>query len=178
LYLSAGFYVNLPLGGATALLVFLTRIPDQRKKGKSTLKKTFLQLDLVGFAIFAPAVVMLLLALNWGGTAYAWYSGRIVGLLCGSFGAFCVLLGWEYYKEDEAMVPLGMLRRRIVASCLLTGFFQAGALAEMTYYLPLWFQTAKGESPSTSGIHILPTVGSSILFAAITGILGDVPCTV
>jgi len=71
------------------------------------------------------------------------------------------------------MIPLGMLHRRIIASSYITGFFQAGAIVEMTYFLPLWFQTVKGDTPTMSGVHILPTVGSQIIFAGITGTLGN-----
>ncbi|TVY84473.1 Efflux pump mlcE, partial [Lachnellula suecica] len=167
-----GFYINLPLGGATAVLILFTRIPDQRKKVKgSTWKNTLQQLDLFGFATFAPSVIMLLLALNWGGNKYSWNSATIIGLFCGAFGIFCVFLGWENHKEDDAMVPLHLLSRRIIASCYLTGFFQAGAIVEMTYYLPLWFQSAKRDTPTISGVDILPTVGSQILFAAVTGVV-------
>jgi hypothetical protein len=49
---------------------------------------------------------------------------------------------------------------------------QAGALMQMTYFLPLWFQAIKNDSPTTSGVDVLPTVGSQIIFAAIGGVIG------
>src|SRR5437773_10812792 len=105
-----GFFLNLPLGGATALLFFLVRIPEQRAKDiKYLWKATLLQLDLVGFVTFAPAVVMFLLALEWGGNTYAWRSATIIGLLCGAFGMFAFFLAWEKHKGKDAMVPLSML---------------------------------------------------------------------
>lgn len=70
------------------------------------------------------------------------------------------------------MIPLKIFYKRRVTSSYITGFFQVGALVEMTYFLPLWFQTVKGDTPTMSGVDILPTIGSQIFFAAITGILG------
>lgn len=167
-----GFYLNLPLGAAVAALILLTRIPDQRRKAeKTTWKKTLLELDLVGFALFAPVVIMLLLALNWGGKKDAWNSATTIGLICGAFGTLCVFLVWEHRKGDDAMVPFRLFRRRIIVSCYLTGFFQAGALVDMTYYLPLWFQSARRATATMSGVDILPTIGCQILFSAVTAVL-------
>jgi hypothetical protein len=168
-----GFYLNLPLGGATAALLLSIRIPDERKKEKLSWGSTLRRLDLIGFAAFAPSVVMLLLALDWGGTSYSWRSAKLIGLLCGAFILFGIFLYWEYRKGTEALLPLALLRHRIIASSYCNGMLQAGALMQMTYFLPLWFQAIKNDSPTTSGVDVLPTVGSQIIFAAIGGVIGE-----
>jgi hypothetical protein len=144
----------------------------KKKSGEDDLEKTLLELDLVGFALFAPVVIMLLLALNWGGKKDAWNSATTIGLICGAFGTLCIFLVWEHRKGDDAMVPFRLFRRRIIVSCYLTGFFQAGALVDMTYYLPLWFQSARRATATMSGVDILPTIGCQILFSAVTAVLG------
>lgn len=62
-------YINLPVGGVVGLLLVFTRVPDQNVKDKpmAVVRQLHTKLDLVGFVIFAPAVIMLLLALQWGG---------------------------------------------------------------------------------------------------------------
>jgi hypothetical protein len=65
-----GFYLNLPLGGATAVLLLMMHIPKERTKEKAFLIITPRQLDLVGFVAFTPSVTMLLLTLYWGRTTY------------------------------------------------------------------------------------------------------------
>lgn len=168
-----GFYINLPLGGATALFLLFIKIPDQRHKARGKrLKEALHELDLVGFAIVCPAVVMFLLALNWGGNTYPWRSAAIIGLLCGALLAICIFVAWEWHKDRDAMIPLHMLRHRVIASCLWTGFLQSGAIVEMTYFLPIWFQAVRGDSATMSGVNLMATVGSQIFFAATTGLLG------
>ncbi|KAL8783498.1 MAG: hypothetical protein Q9213_004594, partial [Squamulea squamosa] len=165
-----GFYINLPLGAITALIILLTRIPEQRvKKQATSLKATILQLDPLGFLLFAPAVIMLLLALNWASSAYSWGSATIIGLLVGSICCFVVFMLWEWRQENSAMVPLYLFKNRIISACYLTGLIQAGAIVETTYFLPIWFQAIRGDTPTTSGVDIMPTVGSQIFLAAVTG---------
>ena len=62
-------YINLPVGGVVAVMLVFIRIPDQNVKDKPSvvIRQLHKKLDLVGFVLFAPAVIMLLLALQWGG---------------------------------------------------------------------------------------------------------------
>jgi len=65
------FYINLPFGGVALLIViFLLRIPD-REETKLSSKAKLSQLDAFGTSALLPAVVSLLLALQWGGLTYA-----------------------------------------------------------------------------------------------------------
>ncbi|KAK6825861.1 major facilitator superfamily domain-containing protein, partial [Apiospora arundinis] len=59
------FYVNLPAGGLAALAILLLHIPEEEVKPKAStlLPRLHHHLDLIGFVLFAPAVLMLLLAL-------------------------------------------------------------------------------------------------------------------
>jgi hypothetical protein len=115
---------------------------------------------------------MFLLAIQWGGTAYAWSSATIIGLLIGSFGLLVVFLLWEKRVGDKAMIPLAMVAKtRVWASCL-SQFFLMGNYFVVTYYLPLWFQVVLGKSPADSGIAMFPIVLAQIFAAVISGALG------
>jgi hypothetical protein len=110
--------------------------------------------------------------MEWGGTTYAWSSPTIHGLFCGSLVIFAIFLAVQYHKGDAAMVPLGILSRRVVYCGALTVIFQLGGLYVLTYYTPVWFQVVKGATPLHSGLYILPTVVSQIISAGISGKLG------
>jgi hypothetical protein len=82
---SEGFYVNLPLGALTVIAIALLHILEQTTKSPalSILGRLHHYLDLVGFLLFAPTVLHLLLALQYGGNQHAWNSSVVIGLLCG-----------------------------------------------------------------------------------------------
>lgn len=115
---------------------------------------------------------MFLLALEWGGDEYAWNSAMVIGLFCGSAVNLAVFLAWEYKKGDGAMIPLSMVRKRIVWSAMIVMFLFFGAMLTHGYYVAIYFQAVKGVSPTLSGVYILPAILSQVLFAIISGVGG------
>lgn len=145
-----GFYINLPCGGAALLLLFFVQIPTAKKASHETIITRILKLDLIGFFFFAPAAIQLILAMEWGGTKYAWSNSIVIGLFCGSFATILVFGAWEYRMGDEAMIPLHIIKRLVIwSSCLNYALF-AGAMLTATYYLPVYFQSVRNASPSES----------------------------
>ena len=169
-----GFYINLPIGGAVAILLMVIRVPDVTTKtdAQSTVLMMLKKLDIVGFVLFAPAAIQFLLALEWGGSRYAWGNATIIGLFCGAAGTFGVYLAWEYRKGDSAMIPFSMVRRKVVWSSALVTLLFFASLVTTTYYMPIYFQTVRNATPTMSGVYILPAVVSQVLFATISGVLG------
>ena len=132
-----------------------------------------MKLDLIGFALFAPAAIQLLLALQYGGTTFPWNSAHIIGLFCGAGGTFVVFMVWEIRKDESAMIPISMIRNRIVWSSTLVYGFLMGQLFCASYYLPIYFQGVKGASPMMSGVYILPSILAQIMGALISGKLRE-----
>lgn len=140
---------------------------------KTVIRTLPAQLDLVGFAIFAPAAIMLLLALEYGGIIYAWNSRYVIGLFCGAGVTFLLWLAWDYHKGDAAMIPLSMAKKRVVWSgCLTYGFFLA-QMFTVSYYLPIYFQAINGASPTLSGVYMLPLMAPHVAFSFLSGVLGE-----
>lgn len=129
-------------------------------------------LDLLGFAIFAPALVMLLLALQWGGTKFTWDSSQIIGLFCGTGVTGIIFLIWDWHKGDAAMLPLSIARKKTVwASCVVYGLFMSNVYTA-SYWVPVYFQGVKGSSPTMSGVYILPMIIAHVFAALSSGPIG------
>ncbi|KAF2269978.1 efflux pump [Lojkania enalia] len=167
------FYINLPLGAFTALVLLLLRIPEQtpKKNALVVLAKLHHYLDLVGFVLFAPAVLQLLLALQYGGNQYPWNSSRVIGLFCGSGANFIVWLFWNWHKGDDALLPSSMLKQRVVWTSGLYQSFMISAVYGATFFLPIYFQAINNATPVLSGVYLLPTILPQLFAAGLSGIL-------
>ncbi|EEA25772.1 conserved hypothetical protein [Talaromyces marneffei ATCC 18224] len=173
------FYINLPLGAVTLGAIMLIRVPDIRDKTKKA--KTFLEamnrLDPIGFGLFAPTCIMLLMALQWGGTTYAWGSSTIIGLFVGFGASLIVFIFWERRRGDSAMIPGSIMKQSVVWSSCVINMTQFASLWIFSYYLPVWFQTVKGNSPITSGAYYMATAAPIIVITMTTGFIAKKPNT-
>ncbi|KAK5089676.1 hypothetical protein LTR70_001534 [Exophiala xenobiotica] len=166
------FYINLPCGAVTVAFLTFISFPNNASARKKFVPKSMIKdFDIIGFILFVPAIIMFMMALQWGGTTYAWSSATIIGLLVGFFVALFPLIYWEYRQGNDAMFPFPILRIRVVACACMTGFLAGGSLLLLAYYLPLWFQTVKLANSFHSAIDTLPSFLSQILLAIVSGVL-------
>ncbi|KAJ7213235.1 DHA14-like major facilitator [Mycena rebaudengoi] len=166
------FYINLPIGAVTLIfMIFFFKMPksaDVKPKSMTLIQRINL-FDPWGTLVFIPAIVSLLLALQWGGTKYDWNNGRIIGLFV-SFGVlFSIFIGIQIWKQDAATVPPRILKHRSIMAgawyslCLSASFFI------LLFYIPIWFQAIKGVSAVQSGIRNLPMILTWVLASLVAG---------
>lgn len=168
-----GFSINLPIGGVIAVFLLFTRVPEQRKKGRTleVLPTFYKSFDLVRFVFFAPAAIMCLLALEDGGNEYPWADSKVIGLFAGAGVTAIVFLFWEYYKAKDAMIPFHLIYLRVAYSSYGTMLGLYGQTMIVLYYLPIYFQAVKGASALISGVNFLPNVLSQMVATVLTGFL-------
>ncbi|KAB8243580.1 major facilitator superfamily domain-containing protein [Aspergillus flavus] len=166
------FLINLPAGTVTVITLILFFHPPQQSPAArtETVLQKLQQLDLIGCALFVPAIIMVLLALQWGGNKYPWNSATIIGLFVGFAATLGLFITWEL-RADQAMIPLPLLRRRSIIVSIIFAFLFMGAFVVPVYYLPEWFQIVKGASSIRSGIMLLPSVSTQIFGSIISGVL-------
>lgn len=130
------FYINLPIGGAAVLVILLfLNIPRVNNPDKQSFLARLLELDLVSAGILIPAIIMLLLALQWGGVEYPWSNSRIIGLLVGAGVTALVFIAVEQWQQDNGILPPRFFRDRNVVGAMLFGFFFGAAFFPLVYYL-------------------------------------------
>ncbi|KFA72079.1 hypothetical protein S40288_02253 [Stachybotrys chartarum IBT 40288] len=150
------FYINLPVGAVTIIAFLLFFKPKPMKHQGRPFWDRFLELDIVGNIILIGAAIMLFLALEFNLQGYPWSSASIIGLLC-AFGVMAVLFWiWQWWKQDGALLPPGIVFQRSVAASCVMAFMIYGALLMMTFFLPLWFQGVLGDSALRSGVNMIP----------------------
>lgn len=166
------FYINLPIGGLSAAIIFLFfTAPAAARPQKASMKEKLLQMDLPGSFTIMGAVVCYLLAMQWGGTSRSWSDGSVIGTLV-TFGVLMIVFcGIEWYSGDYGLLQLRFLKQRTIATLSAFVFFLAGAFFIMIYYLPIYFQSTQNVSASRSGVNNLPLVLGASLFTITSGIL-------
>lgn len=143
-----------------AVIFFYLRISkgdDHPSKGKSITSR-ILELDLAGAAAFFPATILLLLALEWGGTTYAWNSSIIIGLFVGAGIAIILFIGIEIWKGDKGLLPVPFFKQRDPLCSMLYAFFVGMFFFPIVYYLGEWLSstTSAKHQSLTSNSNILP----------------------
>lgn len=117
-----------------------------------------------------PAVICLLLALQWGGTAYTWSNWRLILCLV-LFGILMPI--WvviQFWKSEKATVPPRIVSQRSVAGAAWYMFFLGSFFLILIYYLPIWLQAVKRVSAVESGIRSLPLILGLVIVSIISGI--------
>jgi EmrB/QacA subfamily drug resistance transporter len=148
------FYINLPFGILALLVIAATlhiSVPQAPHK-----------IDYLGTALIGSGLSCIILFTSLGGTTYAWGSPEIIGLA--ALGV--VLLVAFVFVEGRAaepVLPLSLFRNRTFAVTsaigLIVGFAMFGALT----YLPTYLQVVKGESPSGSGLQMIPMMAGVLI---------------
>ncbi|KAJ7618232.1 putative HC-toxin efflux carrier [Mycena rosella] len=165
------FYINLPIGAVTLIVITIFFKPPGavRKTEAMRLTDRIQQFDPLGTIVFIPAIVSLLLALQWGGSKYPWSNGRIIGLFVVFGVLISTFIGIQIWKQDLATVPPRILKQRSIMAgawfslCLGSSFFI------FVYFLPIWFQAIKGVSAVKSGIDNLPMILSLVIASLVAG---------
>lgn len=166
------FYINLPIGAFTIICLTVFLHLNERDKKQLTLWEQFKSLDPIGTAFFVPGIVCLLLALQWGGSVYAWSEWRVIVL----FVFFCLLaIGFltvqVITRHTTATVPSRIILQRSVAFGCFYTFCVGSCMMTVVYYLPLWFQAIKGVNAIHSGFMVLPLILSLVAGSIIGGAL-------
>lgn len=112
--------------------------PPARKTVPAPLWTHIKRLDPLGTFFFVPCVVCLLLALQWGGSTYAWNSWRIIVLFC-LFGVLLIAFAIvQVMTPETASIPVRLITQRSVFFATCFTFFIAGSMLMLVYYLPIW----------------------------------------
>ncbi|KAL8942384.1 MAG: hypothetical protein Q9216_001704 [Gyalolechia sp. 2 TL-2023] len=165
------FYINLPLGAVTIVgIAIFFKSPQRKKQASIGFKARFQQFDPIGTILFMPAIICLLLALQWGGSEYSWGSGRIIALfvIAGVLASGFAIV--QFRQGDNATIPIRIVKQRSMATASWFVFCLGASFFVLIYFVPIWFQAIKGVSATKSGIMVLPMILSLVLVSVISGV--------
>ena len=166
------FYINLPIGAVTifGIALFFTSPPRKAENSIGFMARAR-QFDPIGTVLFIPAIICLLLALQWGGSTYAWGDAKIIALFV-VFGVLIIaFIGVQLWQQDNGTVPPRIVKKRSIAFATWFSASLGASFFVLIYYVPIWFQAIKGTTAVESGIRNLPMILSLVIMSIASGIL-------
>ncbi|RHZ59798.1 dynein heavy chain [Aspergillus thermomutatus] len=166
------FWINLPVGGPViALVVLFFKVPKHIKPAPATWVEILRQLDLPGFTLLLCSLICFILALQWGGQTKPWSDGSVIATLVVWVVLTTAFFVVEWIQGEYAMVPLALLRLRLVWTNALYGWIANLANFQVLFYLPIYFQSIHGQSAIASGVNSLPFMAFFAAGSMLSGFL-------
>ncbi|MFI7320491.1 MFS transporter [Streptomyces venezuelae] len=154
------FYVGVPFA-IIALIVL-------QKTLKLPVVKRDVKVDWAGAFFISAAVCLLLVWVTFAGDKYDWMSWQTGAMVGGS-----VLLGLIFVfvesKASEPIIPLRLFRNRTITLASLASLFVGVAMFAGTVFFSQYFQLARGESPTMSGVMTIPMIGGLFVSSTVSG---------
>lgn len=149
------FYINIPFGIVAFIVIqlFLKLPAPKHNKTKLELLK---DIDFIGVFLFVTGIVGVLCAASLGGEQYEWNSVPIIVLfVVGGVLLFFFILNEALWAKNP-IIPLGQFKNKNISLANLIAFFVGYGMFGGISYLPVYFQFIRGDSPTTSGLKLIP----------------------
>jgi EmrB/QacA subfamily drug resistance transporter len=154
------FYVNLPLGVVSVLLISLAL-----KESRDTNSKP--AIDWLGVTTLTTWITLLMLGFLSGGSTFAWYSWEEAGLFAGAVAFFGLFLFAEG-RATEPVMPLSLFRVKTISAAAAVSFLTGVAMYAVISYVPLFVQAGLGGSID-DGRNVLYAMMLPLVAGAILG---------
>ncbi|MDT4908573.1 MAG: hypothetical protein QOI69_1814 [Pseudonocardiales bacterium] len=156
------FWLNVPIG-IVAVAFAVRLLPESHGAPE--------RLDLPGVSLVTAGVVSLVWALVRANDV-GWWSPEIVSTLLVGCVLLVAFVRWER-RVREPMVPMRLFRNRAFAVGNVTMFLMSGATFAAAFLITQEFQFARGYSPVSTGLRLLPFFGTPMVVSPLAGALSD-----
>lgn len=161
------FWINLPFIGLALVLVPLTLVLAFKV---SSLADKLRRVDWIGSVLFIGSSTSFLIPITWGGVSYPWDSWRVLAPLIIGIVGLAVFAAFEEYVATEPLIRLDVFKNRTAAASYFETTLHGMILWCLLFYMPLYFEAVKGETPIIAGISLFPASFTVAPAAVITGI--------
>ncbi|KAI9785099.1 MAG: hypothetical protein M1816_000510 [Peltula sp. TS41687] len=166
------FYINLVIGALLAP-AYLLLLPSVDFQAGRSLKEKLKMMDWIGIAIFFGGTTCFTMAINFGGTTYAWDSGPQITLWVMSgvllLAMALVTIYHPFVAAKDKLYPAHFLKRLELVNLQLQLFLISGVTLTTAYYIPLYFQFTQGDSALRAAVRLLPFIVMLVFFTLVNG---------
>lgn len=154
------FYVGVPFAVLALIVLQKTlKLPVTRRKVK---------IDWTGALLISAAVSLLLIWITFAGDKYDWMSWQSGVMVAGSVLLAGLFLLTES-RASEPIIPLRLFRNRTITLASLASLFVGVAMFAGTVFFSQYFQLARGESPTMSGVLTIPMIAGLFVSSTVSG---------
>ncbi|MEU9033547.1 MDR family MFS transporter [Streptomyces sp. NPDC048352] len=154
------FYVGVPFAVIALVVLQKTlRLPVVRRDVK---------VDWLGAFLISGAVSLLLIWVTQAGDSYDWISWTTLAMTGGA-----VVLGLLFVlvesRASNPIIPLRLFRNKTISLASAASLFVGIAMFSGTVFFSQYFQLARGESPTMSGVLTIPMIGGLFVSSTVSG---------
>ncbi|MFC5670345.1 MDR family MFS transporter [Streptomyces incanus] len=153
-------YVGVPFALIALVVLQKTlKLPETKRKVK---------VDWAGASFITAAVSLLLIWVTFADDKFAWVSWQTYAMVGGALLLALVFLFVET-KAAEPIIPLRLFRNRTITLASVASLFVGIAMFAGTIYFSQFFQLARNESPTMSGVLTIPMIGGLFVSSTVSG---------
>ncbi|MER5495064.1 MDR family MFS transporter [Streptomyces sp. NPDC002490] len=157
------FYVGVPFAVLAMVLLQKTlRLPVVRKRN--------VRIDWTGAFLVTAAVCLLLVWVTFAGDAFPWSSWQTALMVGGA-----LLLGTAFVlverRAADPVIPLRLFRNRTITLASLASLFIGVAMFTGSVFFSQYFQLARGQSPTSSGLLTIPLIAGLFVSSTASGLI-------
>ncbi|OCL12045.1 MFS general substrate transporter [Glonium stellatum] len=166
------FVISIPIAFISHFLIFFLMRKElirgwidtgSNKKGYISALATF---DFMGMFLFIFGVGLIILAVMWAGTQYAWNSAAVIaplvlgGILFVSFFLHEYLLepgrlSSSVFPKQVAMIPWSLFQKHDTFLLTVINFATGASLYSAFYFISIYWEVAEGYAASEAGVQLL-----------------------
>ncbi|MDT0318913.1 DHA2 family efflux MFS transporter permease subunit [Streptomyces sp. DSM 44918] len=154
------FYIGVPFALASLLVLQRTlHLPVVRRR---------VRIDWAGALLVSAAVSLLLIWVTLAGDSYPWASWQTAAMVGGSLllGVLFVLVE---LRADDPIIPLRLFRDKTITLTSVASLFVGIAMFAGTVFFSQFFQLARGQSATVSGLMTIPMIAGMFLSSTVSG---------
>ncbi|MFC7982243.1 MFS transporter [Streptomyces sp. NPDC057336] len=153
-------YVGVPFAIIALIVLQKTlHLPVTKRKVK---------VDWAGAFFITAAVCLLLVWVTFADDKYSWMSWQ-TGVMVGGSVLLTLIFLLVESRAGEPIIPLRLFRNRTITLASLASLFVGIAMFAGTVYFSQYFQLARGESPTMSGVMTIPMIGGLFVSSTVSG---------
>ncbi|GIJ88508.1 hypothetical protein Asppvi_007432 [Aspergillus pseudoviridinutans] len=160
------FWLISPLAACSIIVGFFL-IPNNASMGG--VRKNLSKIDFYGIIASSIGIIFLLIPISGGGSYFQWGSAMVISMLVIGVCSLVAFVFIEWKVASLPMLPVVFFKNKVLCALFLQSFLLGAVYQSYLYYLPLYYQNARGWSPIASAAMTAPMVGCQALASIASG---------